>query len=154
MTAPEFKNYFNQMRFLHIALVTGALTFGAVIYYVVGAKAYDENLGQLFEYVVPALFIGVVLVSLFLLNRKLAEIRAMDALDYQLGAYRAINIMRWALAEGTTIFAIVAYLMTGKDNLMILALLGIAYLFFQRPDVDRLVEELNLNAEEQRQLGI
>lgn len=154
MTAAEFKVYFNRLRFLHTALFAGALTFGAVVYYATGPKEINDELGQLFKYIVPGLFIGVILISLSILNIKLKEIRAMDNVPYQLAAYQGINIIRWGLAEGTTLFAVVAYLLSGYDSLMILALLGMAYLFFQRPNLDRLVEELDLNEAEQRELGI
>ena len=154
MTPTEFQSYFRTLRIIHTALFVGVLTFGAVVYYAIGPTSIDEDLGRLFKYIVPGMFIGVVLISLSILNMKLKEIRAMDNVPVQLAAYREINIVRWALAEGTTLFAIVAYLVSGYDSLMLLALLGMAYLFFQRPDLDRLVEELDLNESEQRELGI
>ncbi|MEL6391732.1 MAG: hypothetical protein AAFY36_06820 [Bacteroidota bacterium] len=154
MTPIEFKNYWTTLRIIHGSLLLGVLSFGAVIYFVVQPDQQDPELTKLFNYLIPGLFIAVILVSILFLNRKLAEIRAMDDLPYQLNTYRSLNLIRWALAEGVTIFSLVGFLLTGDTNVLILAGLGFVYLFFQRPDKNRMVKELNFNNQEVRQLEI
>lgn len=154
MTPNEFKIFWTTLRILHGSLLMGVLLFGLVIHFVLQPTAGGSELVQLFNYLVPGVFVAVVSVSILFLNGRVKQARNYDEVADRLHAYRNLSIVRWALIEGATLFALVTYLLAGDFNLLILGALGFGYLLLQRPDKNRMIAELDISNQEVNEMRV
>ena len=71
----------------------------------------------------------------------------------KLDAYRAALILRYALLEGPSMFAIVVYLVTGGIIFILLAALIVFYFVTIRPNKENVIKDLDLNPNEEQILN-
>ncbi|MEM6397127.1 MAG: hypothetical protein AAF741_12330 [Bacteroidota bacterium] len=154
MTPNEFKTYWTSLRVVHGGLMMGVLMFGLIVHFVIQPTQGDTELVQLFNYIVPGIFVAVVSVSILFLNGRVRRVRDFEEISDRLDAYRNLSILRWALIEFATLFALVTYLLAGDVNLLILGALGFGYLLLQRPDKNRMVAELDISNQEVREMEV
>lgn len=140
---------------IHYALIAGLLIFTGVAYYVIGptmAGGEAESYYSLFRYLIPGVAIMAILFGRFIGTKMLQKAQEIGELPLKLSAYQSIAIVRWSLMEGAGMFAVVAYLLTGNQVFIMVALAAAAYLFTQKPTVNLISQELGLSNEETREL--
>ncbi|MEM6343768.1 MAG: hypothetical protein AAF927_07800 [Bacteroidota bacterium] len=149
------KSYFSSLNILFYAMAGGQAIFLMVAFYLrsqgeMGPE--DEDLGQLFLIVAAVLLASTQLASRFLIGKRLEAIRKLG-LKSKMNQYRGVFILRLALLEGPALFCIVAYLVTGNFWLMLCAI-GMLILFLTYyPSYNKVVNELELNANERHQVN-
>jgi len=145
------KAYFKFLTIIYFALITGQLIFGLFAYYLNSNNitvTSNPELREIFLYVVPMLFLFSMLAGYLIFRFRIRMIKARTTLVEKLTQYRSLVIVRYALLEGSSLFSIVAYLVTG--DLLFLTFSGFIILFFIsiRPTRERAETELRLNSSE------
>ena len=144
------QQYFKALTVLHFALISGLVFFIVIAYFIerTGAFAGDKILGDIFKYMVPALAFICMAAGNMLYKKRVNDIKNKSSLAEKLNAYRAIFILRDALLEGPALFAIIAYLLCGKLELLGVAVLLLLIFIIIRPAKDKLIKELELSSDE------
>jgi hypothetical protein len=111
------KEYFNSLTILHSAMAIGQLLFGLVIYFQFSnSEATDEmnRINNVFRIMVPAFVIGGLFSSELLFRTLLKKVNQKTDLKERLIGYRSALIIKYALLEGPSLFAIIAFLVTSN----------------------------------------
>lgn len=142
----NFATYFRSLKILHFAFQLAPLLFLATIHFVLlDSNSSNKELGETFRYLIPGLAIAAIFAGRFVANNRLQAIKSEADLDKKLEEYRSVSMIRWALIEGVTLFAVVAYFLTGLSTLALVALALSAYFFTLRPTPELLITELELD---------
>lgn len=144
------QNYFKSLTIIHAALLFGQIIFGIAAGYLVVNGYLDGNkeLYDIFQIIVPLGVIGSIWGSSQIMKSRLENIRGKSKLEDKLGYYRSSLIIKFALLEGASLFAIICFLLTADYFLLALAGLTIAIFFINKPTRDKIVTDLDLNYEE------
>lgn len=142
------KEYFNGLTIIHAALLIGQVLFACVAYYLNSNEPFSNNsrgLNDVFQIVAPIFVVGGIMGSTFLTIAQLKSIKERTTLPEKLGSYRAVHIVKLALLEGPSLFAIVCYLLTA--NYLFLGLAGLIIVIFliNWPTRDKVAKDLELN---------
>lgn len=138
---------------IHAALVFGLVAFGAVSYfYGVGFVGQFEVHGDPFIYIIPMVAMLGYFGSKILFKKQLETIEKSDSLASKLAKYQTASIVKYALIEGPTILALVIFMDNGYTLYFSIAICLVLYLAVQRPTKDKLIQDLDLNTTEQREL--
>lgn len=116
---------------LWIAMLIGQLFFAAISIYLVtsGAMKVDQlDLSKILLYIVPIIAIASVFTSNYIFKQRLNALKDQTDLNTKFVDYRSALIIRWALIEGPSFFAIISYLLTG--NLILLGVGVILIIIF------------------------
>ncbi len=147
------KEYFKSLTVIHAALLFGQILFGGVAFGLntSGQLQLGEELKDLtsiFNILIPFLVIGGVFGSTLLSKNRLKTIREKKDLKEKLGDYRTLQVLKLALLEVPSFFALVCYLVTGNFMFLAFSAIIIVVFFINRPSKARAIYELELNSEE------
>lgn len=144
-------SYLKAFNILFFALLAGQTIFAAIALILRYSNSFTggaEDLEKIFVYIVPAMYVIAVVWGTAMFKKKLPEIKSNSVLTEKLAAYRAVYILRFALIEGTTLLAIITYLITGRQMFIIFAALSIFTFFALKPSKNKLLNELDLSSAE------
>jgi len=135
---------------IHAALLIGQVLFGVVSYAispnpVVNLKAGNDP----FFYIVPVLIASGIFFGSFLFNQQISKLAEKESLKEKLTGYQTALIIRYALAEGPSLFGIVAFMLGGNLFYLLLVGLNIIYFIWIRPTKEKIKEALNLTYEDE-----
>lgn len=138
------------------ALIVGQLFFLAVAIYLVietGAGFGDASLGEIFIYIIPLFAATCIGASYFVFKGKLNKLKESPSLEQKLIEYRSAQIIRWALLEGPSFLAIIAFLLTGQ--FLFVGIVAVIIMFFipTFPSAARFDNDLELTWEEKKLLS-
>jgi len=146
------RSYFQTLNILFFGLVMGPAMLGAVAFALhqtgTFAPLADDVLDSVFGIAVPAIGFGAFYASKILFERRMPAVIARPSLDEKLEGYRTELILKYALLESPSIFAFLAYLLTGS---MMFFAIGAAMLLFMivvRPTREGAVMHLALSGKE------
>lgn len=145
------KSYFLAIRILYYALIAGQLVFALLTFYLIMSGLYDGEQMELrntFIFIVPVFVVGGLFASNILFKNFLNTARGKKNLYEKLSFYRSALIIRYALLEGPSFFAIVSFLLTGDYLFLGLSGLIILVFFTLNPTVEKAVNDLELHSEE------
>ena len=152
MQQPPLSNI-KALTMLHFSLLIGQLVFGAIGYYLRYANIVSKiELGDKERYVVlgiAALALIIVVWAISLYKNKISAIKeSAQAPKQKLEAYRAANIVRWAMLEVPVLIAIIAFMLRGNYNFLILA--AVIWLLFlsTRPSTAKVVSEIAVSEDD------
>ena len=142
------KEYFNSISLLYYAMIASQVLFILFsIYFRLNVMLTDElnEFKNIFIFIVPLLAIGGVIGSNYMYKTKLTEAKSKTDLLEIMGTFRAALILRFAILEGSSFFAIAIYFLTG--NIMYLGISGliIGFFFFLKPSRERAAIDLELS---------
>lgn len=141
-------SYFQPLRIVHASILGVALLFLAIVRFVLLDSAAIEtaSVEDHFTLYTPVvvMLIGVV-VSEWLFRMRLKNAREAPQLTEKLNEYRGASIIRWALLEAPTLFAIVWFMLYTDRYFMAIALVGMALIAFSRPTPGKTAQHLHLN---------
>jgi hypothetical protein len=103
------KEYFKTLQIIYYALITGQVIFGLVTLYLrkmIGLDTGLQDLTGIFLYLVPVFIIGGYFLSRILFKSNLNTAINKTSLIEKMSDYRAALVIRYALLEGPTFFAI------------------------------------------------
>ncbi|PHI20059.1 hypothetical protein CEQ90_10010 [Lewinellaceae bacterium SD302] len=147
----KYHNDFKMMQTIHYALLSGILLFAAVAYFVDPVNPKVEGLYDLFRYLVPGLAAMTLLAGRFVTKPIFATAANKESLNAKLDVFRTGMLIRWALAEGAALFAIVAFMLTGNLVMLLVGLALALYLFTLRPSPEAAGAALELSESEYRE---
>jgi hypothetical protein len=138
---------------IYSALLIGQALFGIVAFFiaikpVVNLKPGDDVL----FYLVPVITISGGFIGAMLYKKRLTELANTATLKEKTSSYQTALIIRYALSEGATLFAIVVFLQGANLYYLIIAGLNILYFLSLRPTKQKMEDELSLSYEEQMEL--
>ncbi|MFL5730305.1 MAG: hypothetical protein ACJ75J_12535 [Cytophagaceae bacterium] len=128
---------------LFYALFGGQIVFLAITSYLLQSGPKNPNLASSFQSVLPALTIASVLGAFFLPKILLGSVADMPE-EVKLQKYRVSLLVKWALLEGSNIFSIVVYLMTGSVLALGISMLLLILFVLNKPSLDRTKTDLDL----------
>lgn len=142
------KDFFSAIQIVHLALMTGVIFPGVLAFYFhysgFEMKGGEEmNLGLI--YIVPVFTVAGVFASKKVFQQKLKDCIAKPNLKEKLDNYRSALILKFALIEGSSFFALIAYFFTGKLLYLGFAGLLLVVLISYRPSKEKLIIDLELN---------
>ena len=148
--------YFRTVQVIYYALVAGQVIFGIVALYLnQNSKFYydTKGVGNTILYIVALFVFGGSAVSNLVFRNMISAIKSRGTLTEKMTAYRSALIAKYSLLEGTSLFSIVAYYLTG--NLLFLALSGLIIIVFLtiKPTTDRAAKELELNLNDEQAIN-
>jgi hypothetical protein len=107
---------------------------------------------EVFIYMVPLIALLAVLISQLIYRQKLKKLKSYQSLIPKMTEYQGVFIVRLALIEGASLFAIVVYLLTVEAIFMAIAVLLIVYFVLLRPTRIKIALDLELNASDKMKL--
>ncbi len=136
---------------IHLALIAGQIIFAAAAFMTTKNHATSKS-DEVFIYVAPILALSGFAISNISFKTLVNKIDSQSPLKTKLTAYQSALIVRFALLEGPSLFAIVSFMLTG--NLIFLGVSGaiIAYFIYLRPTKQKTEDDLNLGYEEKAEL--
>tara|TARA_R110002050_G_scaffold16019_2_gene49044 strand:- start:144658 stop:145098 length:441 start_codon:yes stop_codon:yes gene_type:complete len=138
---------------IHAALVLGLIVLGSVSYFFgVGFISQFDLNGDIFIYLVPTFAVLGYFGSIFIFRKQLLQIHSSEELSIKLAKYQAASIVKYALIEGPAVLAFIMFMNSGYTLYFTIAVCLVIYLAIQKPNKDKLIQELHLNATEQQQL--
>jgi len=142
--APNFKI----IQFIYASLILGILV---ALYFTADLNNINIDIDiSTFKYMLPALFVVVVLLSNFLFKKTMSSIKRTDSLFEKLTKYQSANLMRGAPLEGFSFFAI--FSQSNTSNYLIFIGLAIVVMLINFPSKSKFENLVNLNMEEQARL--
>jgi hypothetical protein len=146
---PTPEGFLRSISIIHLALLAGQVIFG-IVAYAQSTRVYFgvNNMDDMFIFIVPVVAIGGFMAGYLIFKQQLVIIRGKRTLGEKVISYQTALIMRYALLEGPSLLAIVAYLLNG--NLFYLAVAGLLmlYFLFLRPTMEKVENDLDLNFNE------
>jgi hypothetical protein len=149
------KEYFKILNLLHTALLGTQLLFAVVAFYlhINGPLNNDSTeFSNIFQFVLPVVIVGAVLGSAMLFKAQLKSIKAKPELKDKLNDYRSALLIKYAMLEAPSMFAIVCYLLTANFIFMGFAGLIIVVFLLNRPLPENTANDLELNQTDKMRL--
>ncbi|MEO3404648.1 hypothetical protein AAFN85_12150 [Mucilaginibacter sp. CAU 1740] len=137
---------------IHLALVMGQVLFAATTLLNSKNRVQPQS-DDLFKYMAPALALSGFVIGHFLFLKFLGNIKRDSPLKTKLAAYQSATIVRLALLEGPSLFAIVCFMLT--RNMMFIGISGaiILYFIYLRPTRQKVEDDLALDYNEKAELN-
>ena len=142
------KKYIKTLSTIHLALLGGMLMFVAVSYMQIETNilSFDyEN--DTFFLLVPLLTLGGVVASFIVPAKTINALPKESSLREKLMAYQTSSIIKYALIEGPSLFAIVSYMQTENLYYLIIAGALMTYFLTLRPSKSKIEMDLSLDFE-------
>ena len=123
------------VRIIHAALVAGVLLAGGTFAFMVRVRGHAPEGGETLGIVLPAVGIGLLLVSASVLRRRVPERSAQQSSDGYWAAVenRGAAIVLWAVTEGAALVSLVGYFLSGAPAAAAVAVVALAALILYRP---------------------
>ena len=147
MTSGE---YFKSIKIVHIALVVGVVFFAliSVFLQINGFGTVGHEIDKVLLIVVPIFALIGIFASNFVFKKKLNEIQKKSNLKEKMEEYRSALIIKLALIEGPSFFAVVSFLLTGNYIYLGLTVILIIVFLIYTPNKTKLINELELTKKE------
>lgn len=147
------KDFFKSVQIIHLALITGVIILGIFAYsfhYIGIEMEGGKDLNFDLIYVVPVFAIAGIIASNLVFKQKLKECIARPNLKEKLNCYRSALIIKFALIEGSSFFALVAFLLTGDLLYLGFAAILVVVFITYIPSKEKSIVDLELNQTEKQ----
>ena len=142
------KEYFGSLQIIYFGLIAGPVLFGAVLLIInqlIPPNFAVNLIKDVLVYIVPFVAIGGILGSNLVFKSRLKLLKSCVSLNEKTADYRSALIVRYALLEGPSFFALVIYFLTGDVLFLGVAGLIVAVFLTIRPTMERAASDLDLN---------
>ena len=143
--------YVKSLNILFLALLAGQILFAAIIFLLHAFTNMNTMLPaetQLFIYIGAAVIFICIMLNQSLFKKRIESIQQLPVLATKLNAYRALYIMRFALAEVPVLLAIILIFLTGNQIIWVFVVTGIVYGITLKHSKERLIQELQLGSDD------
>ena len=145
----NFSQYFRALQILFFALLAGQTGMMIVIYNIREQSVGDTSFTDMVAKWLPLWLIAQAGLAFFLNRQKLETARSKSTVPEKLEAYRIASVLKWALLEGGTLISIVLFFVWGATPFIYYAIIMAALFATQFPSRQRLINELDISANEQ-----
>lgn len=145
--------YFRSLVMVYYGLLIGQVLFGFLSFFLVRThilKSEGEDLSRIFIYIIPVFVLGGFIASNLLFKNRLKAIDQKSSLMIKLTDYHEALVVRYALLEGPTLFAIVVYMVTGNTLFILFAAFIVLYFLTIRPDREKAIRDLELDSKDEQ----
>jgi len=152
-TKQTSREYFRSLVIIYYALIAGQLFFCLIAFFLHQTGNLDlgaKELTDIFIFIVPLFVIGGFFGSKIVFKNRLKAAKDQTNLFAKMTDYRGALVVRYALLEGPSFFAIIVYLLTGNLLFLGMSLLIIAYFFIIRPTSGDAITDLELSIIEEQ----
>lgn len=156
METKTVKVYLASLTVLYIALLMGISVFLAIVLFVTPPTKLNINLEQVnLGFLVSSLIFGLggIVLSRHLSQMKNKTARTLNTLGEKLQSYTVSLILKLALIEAPILLAIVFYFLEEEVIFLAIALVLILYFVAQKPNVNTIAMDLELNQDERNILN-
>ena len=136
---------------IHMALAAGQILFAAVTFLIQKPSTGTNN--DMLIFIVPAITVTSFAAGHLLFKKLIGNINSQSPLKAKLISYQSATLIRLALLEGPSLFAIVSFLITGKLVFIGIAAAIILYFIYLRPTKQKIEDDLNLGYDEKAELN-
>jgi hypothetical protein len=148
----NFSQYFRALQILFFALLAGQIGVTILLYVVHTPPTVDASWAQEVTTWLPLLLVLQAGLAFFLSRKKLESARSQPTVEGKLEGYRVASILKWALLEGGTLISVVLFFVLGNITFLYYAGMMIVLFATQFPSRQRLVNDLDISANEQMRL--
>jgi hypothetical protein len=143
-------NFLKPITLIYYALLAGQIMFMAVAYLLNSNQISPtkHEMYDMFIIIVPIIIGSGLFLSNFIFKMLIGKIEQKTSIENKLMTYRSALIIKYALMEGPSLFAIVAFLISGNAIFLAFAAVMILAFILQRPNRDKIAQDLNLNGKE------
>ena len=147
----EPKSFLKTLTIIHASLCVGLVVFAIYAYIQNGSFSSTMDTSDVFIYLVPVVAMIGYFGSKFVYQNLLRNLSTSEPLPKKLQRYYVASLVKYALIEGPAFLALFVYFTSGNAMHLVIAFSLIIYLFFQRPTLEKLKQELPINLEEKRE---
>lgn len=152
-TEQNFQQYQKSNTIVFAALLIGQVFFASFAVFFNQTQGPlnggDDVSRMVFMIVVPVFFLATYTIGNMIANKRVKLAKEEKQLKTKMEAYRSVNIIKYAMLEGTAFFSIITYLLTGEYLLVGFAVMIMLLFATYFPSKEKLVRELELNSGEQ-----
>ncbi len=142
--------YIKMLKILHLALLIGqvllSLAMFSLVYFNISQMFELESMSQ--EILIATIILTAIasLGGNGFFNKKLAAIQQNDLpVAQKLEAYRAANLIRWAMMEFVVILCCVLFFLTGNYYILLVVAIMIVFFFTTKPGTEKTLADLELS---------
>lgn len=148
----SYQDFFKTLNILHLSLITGVALFCAVVYFG-GMATPDDEMANMFKFIIPGVAAMSLVMGRIATQPILQKAKQESTLMDKLNVFRNASIIRWALMEGASLFAVIGFMLSGQMVFLAVALAGMAYIFTLRPTPEKAAADLGLTDAEYREIS-
>ncbi|MEH6764949.1 MAG: hypothetical protein V7655_10655 [Aequorivita antarctica] len=139
------KSFLNTFTLIHLVLVAGVSIFGLMTYMQTQNQILSFSYsGDIMFFVVPLMALAGILAGNYLYGNIINGLVSKNTLKEKLSGFQTASVVRYALLEGPALLGIVAFMSDGNQYFLIISLLLLGWLIFQRPTRDKVERDLML----------
>ncbi|MEZ4902681.1 MAG: hypothetical protein R2822_13490 [Spirosomataceae bacterium] len=151
------RQYFKFLSLLYGLMLITQVGISTVMFFLRTTQSsalQNENLlDEFFQYLVPSVAFIMPTLGWFFYKKSLQNIGKSESLSEKLSKYQSSLLLKYAFFEGPSIFASVAYFLTGNILLLGVCVLLILLFLTQNPTKNKLFNEIALSPLEESQLN-
>ncbi|BAX78406.1 hypothetical protein [Labilibaculum antarcticum] len=152
-TEQNFQQYQRSNTIVFAALLMGQVFFASFAIFIIQIigplNGGDDVIRMVFMIVLPVFFLATYTIGNRIANKRVKLAKEEKQLKTKMEAYRSVSIIKYAMLQGTSFFAIITYLLTGEYLLLGFAVMIMLLFATYFPAKEKLVRELELNSGEQ-----
>jgi len=151
------KAFFRTLTVIHAALMMGIVSFTTVVLLIRNdnqvSSGFDENSMLIF------IVISAILTLLGGIGNKIAYTtfvkgaQKKETLSAKMQAWQVACIIRMALLEGSALFTVVIFLLSGQYYFLIFTLILLALMLTVKPSKQKAIDDLQLNSIEMQTIN-
>jgi hypothetical protein len=144
------KEYFKLLQIIFYAFLAGQVMFGMIVLFLVQTQNLQPNpdLVESFMYVVPIVAFTALVIGNIVYKKVLAGAKNKTLLVHKMPVFMSATLVKCAMLEGTTLFTIVTYLLTGEVMFIGAAALLIVIFYTFKPSREKAIMDLELSHED------
>lgn len=138
------ENSWKTTKYIHLAICAFLALVIGVIYVVLkpGLNPKDDATSMMLELIVPLIAVISIASGHFFYKRIIKRSKNLKLPLARLEQYRVASLVRWAAVEGSAFLAILSFVFTGRNNMLLYALMLGVLLIYLRPLRTRIITEL------------
>lgn len=138
---------------IFFGLLMGQVIFGVIAYVMLTENQYFSlSKDTAFFAVVCCVAVLGIYAGQFLFKKQLEKVHSAETLQKKINGYQTALIVKWALIEGHSLLALVAFLVTNNLLFFIVFICLVSFFFFQKPTKEKLIFDLELSRDMQKEL--
>ncbi|NBC84080.1 MAG: hypothetical protein GVY19_11985 [Bacteroidetes bacterium] len=148
-------DYFRSLEIIYIAFIASQGVFGVISIVLVAGGLFEHRFNRLWDifiFLIPAVVIVGIIINKVMYQQRVHSIKEKPGLMSKMYALRAAKVVRWSVMEASSLTAIGAYLLTGYWLFIVLSAIVVLVFLSIKPTIERLANELELNAEDKKKL--
>jgi|GEM_PF-1873889 len=148
-------SFFTRLRILFFALLFGQTIFAAIAYFIFGMEELPEEAStDTLVYLAVFASVSAMGIGYTIKPRLIKTAASKPTLNEKLTAYTSACIVQWAVLEGANLLNIVVFIVTNNRIPLIFFLAILLVYIPTRPELKKVAEELSLNREDEKAIGL